>query len=162
MAIRRTREQPANKWLERLKAGEMSVLPEGQSTTFSSTTYLPELLGTPSDENQVPIHEGRTVKTDKSQTEDGNEENQPSRASVVTDKTDESQYRAIAMLDLAQASNWRISVIIGGGIDHHLGQLILGEVVGGDEAHWRAFAARALPHQLLEATHLLAWREVAI
>jgi len=67
----------------------------------------------------------------------------------------------LSVLNLARSYDWRIAVIVGGRIDRELEQLILGEVVGGDEAHWRAFADRATQDQLHEAAQLMAALEIA-
>jgi hypothetical protein len=64
-----------------------------------------------------------------------------------------------AVLDLARSYSWVLCVIVGGGLTGKSGDeertLILGEVVGGDEAHWRAFANRATDDQLREALDLM-------
>jgi hypothetical protein len=62
---------------------------------------------------------------------------------------------ALTVLDLARGYNWQIAVIVGGRIDREIEQLILGEVMGGDESHWRAFADRATQDQLLEAAQIM-------
>jgi hypothetical protein len=61
---------------------------------------------------------------------------------------------ALAVFDLAHAYDWQVAIIVGGGwreTDDGDRELILGEVVGGNEAHWRAFADRATDAQLREA-----------
>jgi hypothetical protein len=76
-------------------------------------------------------------------------------AKETSDRTDIK-----AVLDLARYYTWGVCVIVGGGwteTDSGERELLLGEVVGGDEAHWRAFAERATHAQLQEATtHLQA------
>jgi hypothetical protein len=62
---------------------------------------------------------------------------------------------ALTVLDLARSYDWGVAIIVGGRIDHETEQLILGEVVGGDESHWRAFADRAGEAQLREAAQIL-------
>jgi|GEM_PF-6800301 len=70
---------------------------------------------------------------------------------------------ALAVLDLARRYDWQIAVIVGGAWridDDGERELLLGEVVGGDESHWHAFADRASDAQLQEAVDLmtaLAW-----
>jgi hypothetical protein len=64
----------------------------------------------------------------------------------------------ITVLTLAQSYNWGIAVIVSGGwreTDDGERVLIFGEVIGGDETHWRAFCDRASDAQLREATALL-------
>jgi hypothetical protein len=66
---------------------------------------------------------------------------------------------ALTVLDLARGYDWSIAVIVGGAwridTDGEC-ELLLGEVVGGDESHWRAFADRASETQLHEAAQLMA------
>jgi hypothetical protein len=65
---------------------------------------------------------------------------------------------ALAVLDLARGYDWQIAVIVGGAwrIDADgERELLLGEVVGGDEAPWRAFADRAGETQLHEAAAIM-------
>lgn len=67
--------------------------------------------------------------------------------------------RHFAHLDLASRSDYGAACVIGGGWgpedEHGERELILGEVIGGDDAHWRAFADRVTAHQLAEAAMLL-------
>jgi hypothetical protein len=65
----------------------------------------------------------------------------------------------LSVLDLARSSDWQIAVIVGGAwrIDTDgERELLLGEVVGGDESHWRAFADRASEAQLHEAALIMS------
>jgi hypothetical protein len=65
---------------------------------------------------------------------------------------------ALTVLDLARGYDWGVAVIVGGAwrIDADgERELLLGEVVGGDESHWRAFADRASEAQLHEAAQIL-------
>jgi hypothetical protein len=63
---------------------------------------------------------------------------------------------ALTVFDLARVYYYGVAVVIGGGIDQDNDHaLILGEVVGGDQAHWQLFVDRASTAQLAEAAHLL-------
>jgi hypothetical protein len=80
-----------------------------------------------------------------------NREHAPTKE--TPDRTD-----IITVLDLARSYDFGIAIIVGGGwrvTDDDERELMLGEVVGGDEAHWRAFAGRASDAQLQEAKSLL-------
>jgi hypothetical protein len=55
-----------------------------------------------------------------------------------------------AVLDLARSNDWTVALIVGGGLTG-----TPGEVVGGDEPHWRAFADRETESQLHEALGLM-------
>jgi hypothetical protein len=82
--------------------------------------------------------------------------NTPERVERSPDETDKTRQQIIALLNLARAYDWQIAIIVGGGIDHEHGhELILGEVIGGDESHWRSFADRATDAQLQEAAQIL-------
>jgi hypothetical protein len=64
----------------------------------------------------------------------------------------------LSVLDLARSSGWGVAVIVGGAwrIDEDgERELLLGEVIGGDESHWRAFADRATDAQLHEAALIM-------
>jgi len=77
---------------------------------------------------------------------------------VAPTKETPDRTSVIALLDLARVRNWSTQLIVGGGwreSAHGERKLILGEVVGGSEAKWRAFADRATDTQMAEATWLL-------
>ncbi len=86
--------------------------------------------------------------------------NTPESVDDPSPESPETRQQIITLLNLAHSYGWGVAVIVGGRWgppDPETGEreLIIGEVIGGDEAHWRAFADRATPAHLAEATHLL-------